>query len=714
VLNIRRTLCRVSHWSFLLLVHTACSPAPPAPIPAPAGQTAGEPALPERPEILWDTYGIPHIFARSAHDASRAFGWAQAHSHGDLLLSLYGEARGRAAEYWGAHNLQQDRNLRTLGVPGRARVWYEQQDPGMKRVLDAFAEGINAYASAHPERIADSVKVVLPVHGTDVLAHINRVLHFTFITGRAGIEGQLNAIREPGSNAWAVAPANSATGHALLLINPHLPWDGLYTLYEAQLVAPGLDAYGAALVGTPMFIVGFNDHLGWTHTVNPLDAADLYELTRSGSGYLWDGGVRDFEVRADTIRVRRADGELVPEVLQIRSSVHGPVVAQQEDRAYALRVAGIDEPHVLDQYDEMIRATNRMEFEAALSRLQMPFFNVVYADRDGHILYVFNGRVPDRPQGDWAFWARPVRGDTSATLWTGSHEYGELPRVLDPPNGWLQNANEPPWTATVPVLLHPDSFPAYMAPRGMGLRPQRSVRMLMENPRLTLDEMIRLKHSTRLELADRVLDDLITAARANGGADARRAADVLERWDRSADAGSRGTVLFLAWAQAAVSRSGGSGNLFASGWTMSDPMNGPAGLRDPRVAAAVLDSVAPVVESRHGALDVAWGELHRLRRDSVDLPANGGPGDFGIFRVTSFAPHADGRSAAVHGDSYVAAIEFSTPVRARALLGYGNASQPGSPHRTDQLHLYSRKELRPVWRTRAEIEANLATRETLR
>ncbi|MBA2669609.1 MAG: penicillin acylase family protein [Gemmatimonadetes bacterium] len=156
---------------------------------------------------------------------------------------------------------------------------------------------------------------------------------------------------------------------------------------------------------------------------------------------------------------------------------------------------------------------------------------------------MFNGLIPDRPLGDRAFWARPVRGDTSATLWNGTHAYHELPRVLDLPNGWVQNANEPPWTATVPVLLHPDAFPAYMAPRGMGLRPQRSVRMLMENPRMTLEEMVRLKHSTRLELADRVLDNLIAAARASDFADARRAADVLERWGRSADAESRGTVL---------------------------------------------------------------------------------------------------------------------------------------------------------------------------
>jgi len=140
-------------------------------------------------------------------------------------------------------------------------------------------------------------------------------------------------------------------------------------------------------------------------------------------------------------------------------------------------------------------------------------------------------------------------------------------------------------------------------------------------------------------------------------------------------------------------------------------MNTPDGLADPAAAVAALEAAAVRVKTDYGALDVPWGQVHRVRRAGVDFPANGGPGELGIFRVVGFEKAADGLFEAVGGDSYVCAIEFSDPPRALALTSYGSASQPGSPHLADQLKLFARKELRPVWRTRQEIEAHLEARK---
>jgi acyl-homoserine-lactone acylase len=140
-----------------------------------------------------------------------------------------------------------------------------------------------------------------------------------------------------------------------------------------------------------------------------------------------------------------------------------------------------------------------------------------------------------------------MRGDSSALVWTEYLRYDELPHVMDPASGWLQNANDPPWTVTWPLAFAPDSFAAYVAPREMSFRPQRSALMQLADSSVTLDELVEYKHSTRMALADRVLPDLLAAARATGDADARKAADVLEAWDRGTDAGSRGGVLFQAW-----------------------------------------------------------------------------------------------------------------------------------------------------------------------
>jgi acyl-homoserine-lactone acylase len=460
-------------------------------------------------------------------------------------------------------------------------------------------------------------------------------------------------------------------------------------------------------VGIPVLAIAFNDDLGWTHTVNTHDGWDAYELTLAGNGYRFDGKVRPFETKTFSLKVKQKDGSLQPQPLVVKSSVHGSIVTEKDGKPIALRVVGLDRPGVLEQWWDMARAKNLIEFQKALQRLQLPMFTVMYADRKGHIMHLFNGHVPVRSQGDFEYWQGIIPGDTSKTLWTKIHPYGDLPRVIDPDSGWLQNANDPPWTTTFPVAIKADNYPPYMAPRGpMSFRAQRSARMLAEDESISFAEMMAYKHSTRMELAERVVDDLIAAARKYGDELARRAADVLEAWDRQANADSRGAVLFASWVEEINLE-----QAFSQPWREDSPRTTPNGLVSPHLDVKVLSVAAAKVEKAYGKLDIPWGDVFRVRAGDVDLPANGGADDLGIFRVVNFAPTANGRFTSVHGDSYVAAIEFSQPVRAMALTSYGNATQPGSPHRGDQLQLFSRQELRPVWRSREEITAHLEQRQ---
>ncbi|MEP0752179.1 acylase [Trichocoleus sp. Lan] len=656
-------------------------------------------------EILWDTYGVPHIYGKDAGSAFRAFGWAQMQSHGNLLLRLYGQARGRSAEYWGEEYLESDKWVQTMGIPERASKWYESQSPAFRSYLDAFAAGINAYAKEHPELIDDEVKAVLPIQPVDILAHEQRVMNFTFIVNPQIVQS-LADNKSMGSNAWAIAPKHSASGNAMLLANPHLPWSDLFVWYEAQITAPGIDAYGATLVGLPVLAIAFNNNLGWTHTVNTHDGWDAYELELKDGGYRFDGKVQAFETEKKILKVKQHDGTLRSESLVVQRSLHGPVVAGKEGKAVALRVVGLEQPGALEQWYSMARATKLPEFEAALKRLQIPMFTVMYADREGHIMHLFNGQVPIRTSGNFEYWEGIIRGDTSKTLWTKTHPYRDLPRVIDPPSGWLQNTNDPPWATTFPVALNPADFPPYMAPHFMHFRAQRSARMLDEDKQISFEEMIQYKHSTRMELADRFLDDLIPAARQYGDKLARRAADVLQAWDRNADADSRGGVLFYLWVEEME-----FDNAFSTPWNENSPRTTPDGLADPQSAVKVLSTAAAKVEEAYKTLDVPWGEVFRLRSEGVDLPANGGSGDLGIFRVVDFAPRQDGRFQAVGGDSYIAAVEFSNPVKAMALISYGNATQPRSLHINDQLPLFARKQLRSVWRSRQDIVAHLDERK---
>lgn len=665
-------------------------------------------------EILWDSWGVPHIFSHDDPNAFRAFGWAQMHNHGDLLLRLYALGRGRGAEYFGRENLALDRMVHTMGTYALASQGYANQSRSFRANLDAFAEGINTYAKDHGEELDPAARQVLPVDGRDVLAHVMRVL-WLFQGGVSGCTAAVSSAPALGSNGWAISPAHSADHRAMLLANPHLPWSQEMLFFEAQIVTPNYEAYGATLVGFPVLAIAFNQALGWTHTVNVIDPCDLYLLTSDGDGYLLDGRHHAFVTSTETVGVHTANG-IVAEELRIRRSVQGPVIERQ-GKLFAVRDAGLQQGSfagVLEQWWTMGRARSLSEFQAALHRMQLPMFNTVYADRDGNILLFYAGLVPKRNEGDFTFWSAPVPGDRSATLWTTTLGYANLPKVINPEAGWVQNSNSAPWYMTIP-LIQPANFPGYLAPpftqpQGWpNFREQRGLRMLTEVPRLSFEQLIADKYSTRSELADRLLDDLLAAAENSSNDLTNRATAVLKSWDRSMDASSRGAVLFAAWARRMVSQ----GSAMAVPFDPARLLDTPRGLKDKPAALQQLEAAAREVESRYGKLDVPWGELFRLRLGSYDFPANGGPGSLGVFRVIEFAPDKDGRFRSIGGDSFIAAVEFSQPIKASVLLTYGNSSRPGSRHFGDQLELSAKKQLRTAWMTRHDIEEHLEERFTL-
>jgi acyl-homoserine-lactone acylase len=688
---------------------------------------------------------VPHIFAPDDARLFYAYGWAQAHNHGDAVLRLYGEARGRAAEYWGEAELTGDQFIHTMGVPDRAQQWYDAQSDAMRQILDAFAAGINDFVAANPAAITDDVKVVLPATGVDSLAlALNGLGLYSVLAAREPTIANWSARNTvtpaatpvAGSNGWVIGPTKSVTGNAMLLANPHLNWvDPGQFLIEAHLVSPNVDFYGATLIGNAVPFLGFNDFGGWTHTINVYNGADLYELTLDGNGYRFDDAVTPFDTITRPIKVRQADGSLREDQFEVRSSVHGPVIATRDDgKALAVRVAGLDRSGLYEQYLAMAAARSLGEFEDALRRVQLPMFHTIYANRDGDILLFFDSFTPKRPFGDWDYWWGVVPGDTADTLWTEILEYEELPKLINPPSGWLQNTNDPPWQATLPRAIDRANYPPYVSTQFMHQRAQRSTRLLLDKPLLSLDDVIAGKFSNRVELADRILDDLIEAAEAQGGELAQRGAEVLAAWDRQTNADSRGALLFLYWAaamnisnlpiqpgvplskegqaqqeNAAVMASG----LFASPWLEEAPLATPMGLADPAACVAALETAATKLEKETGSLDTPYGQVATLKVGDYEVEASGGPNDpVGIFNALplsfglTYMEDADNP-----GDTWIAAVEFGETAQAYVLMSYGNASQPGSPHHGDQLPLLARGELRPAWRTRAEIEANLESRE---
>ena len=678
--------------------------------------------------ILWDTYGTPHVFARNTTGLFYGFGYAQLQAHGNLILRLYAEARGREAEFYGPAYVAADRYTVANGVWQRGQQWYAQQTPAMKSYLQAFAAGMNAYAQEHPEALAPEARAALPVSAEDVVAHWERVMEFQYLapmskvygagtTSEAMLDEPLLAESQPhdeaGSNGWALGPAKSASGHAMLMMNPHLNWAPSWqTYFEAELSAPGIEMYGATQVGFPVLRFCFSPDHGITNTVNAISGATVYKLTPVEGGYRYDARTLPFTTGSATIRIKQADGSLTSEAVPLRSSVHGPVFTRADGSVVALRVAGLDRPFGIEEYWDIDRAHGLAPVVAALKRLQVPSFNILYAGRDGHVLYQFNGVLPIRTHGDYAYWSGLVPGDTPANLWTAIHPYDDLPRLLDPPAGFVANSNNPPWICSG-LLAHglppldPARYPPYVAVNALTLRAEQSMALLDSKPKFTFDEMIEAKQSTHVLLADRVLDSLLAASRGSDKPLVRQAAAVLAGWDRADDHGSPGALLFETWAGLFAGPQFLGQKNYAQPWTFANPLETPAGLADPPAAVTMLETAAAMTIARYGSLDRPFGEVSRFRLGGVDVAGNGGFGNTGVFRVITWSPLHEGTRTPVHGETFIAAVEFSNPPRAMGLLAYGESSQPGSQHAGDQLGLLSAKKLRPFWLTQAEVRAHL-------
>jgi acyl-homoserine-lactone acylase len=647
-------------------------------------------------EILWDRYGVPHIFATSRESMFYAEGWAQMEAQADLLLQLYGESRGRAAEYWGPSHVELDRWVQLNGVPERAKQWYDAQDPIFRTYLDAFARGINDFAKAHPDQVGAEYRVVLPVTGVDVIGHSLRAVHYGYMGSPERLRREVAAFQiahapatasaeflrghdeaTAGSNTWTIGPSHSASGNAMLLINPHLPWGNTFYRYmEMHLVGPNYDLYGAPQIGFPVAVIGFNRHAGWGRTVNTIDTVDFFELTVKDGQYLYDGRLRAFERSTKTIKIKQTDGSMREETIAIRRTVQGPVVYDENGLTLAMRVAGIDRPRMLEQWFREGEATNIEAFKQALRIMAVPMWHANYADDQGHLMFVFDGLVPRRSGHDYSYWNKIVPGDTSATMWTDYLSFDELPKSIDPPAGWNQNANEPPWDATLPRIDR-TKYASYVAPSGIALpqmRVLRSLRMITEDQKISYQELIAKKHSTRMELADRVLPDLLKAANSS-----TEAARVLERWDRSTDADSRGAVLFQMFADRYFADPASMESKLRMKFDFHDPQDSAYGLADPEAALSALAAAADDCRRLYGSLDVPWGDVFRFASGNADLPGNGGAGASGVFRTISYTRQVGIKNYAASGDTFVCAIEFA--VLQQASCASDTATQASRAHR---------------------------------
>jgi acyl-homoserine-lactone acylase len=751
----------------------------------PASQAATSPGT-----ILWDQYAVPHIYGPDIPTVVRGLAYAQMENHAETLLNNVARARGRSAEYFGPgdgnFNITYDEQVRTYGIAARAQVWYAQGGAFQQSVLQAFCAGVNEYAANHPSDILPALKAILPVVPTDITAGELNTINWTFLVEQDNVpstiaawqRGGMSAVhkmqklrRTDGSNGWAIGKSKSADGNPILMGNPHLPWGvnqpiddaaggqnfGLYQWIEANLVvgnpsAPTLNASGVTFIGGPFIGIGFNDYLGWTHTNNTIQNADLYQLTLDSTGtkYLFGGAYLPLQHTTSTLKILQANGTYATQVVDIYSSIHGPVVAYNaaHTQALALRVAGLNQTSLVTQYWNMIQSQTMAQFQTAESALQMPFFNTIAADRN-HIFYLFGGQQPVRSGGTAAdYFDSVLDGTDPSQLWTTTFTFPQLPQAEDPSTGWVANSNNPPWTSVIdnpqPAGLNPANFPAYVAPSLMDFRPQHGATFLSLPGTLDTAQVTAGKMSTEMYLADRIVGDLITFAdETPSDSTAVAAAAILSKWDHTADQNSVGGVLFEQWwnnvvADVVAGKITADQSLafnsphpkFVTPWDPNNPLTTPQGLDPSNQAQLVkdLDAAYNTVAANFaasGGASVPWGTAHKttlvfrsgatqaLSGIAANAPLSGADDPFGPLRVVNpVYVSGFGEFISYGGDGYVQVVEFTpTGSVGGTLLTYGNASRPNSPHIADQVPFFESKTLKPALRTYSAVQAATVRQE---
>jgi penicillin amidase len=657
--------------------------------------------------IYRDSYGVPHIYGPT--DASCVFGYAYAQAEDNFwqVEDNYIQAIGRAAEVNGEEALAADLRNRTLEITRLSIAEYKNANQHTREVCDAFADGLNYFLERNPQ-----VKPRLIAHfeawQAIALMRFEVYQFFVYETQDLHLEETQTAARpvdnetSPGSNAWAIGPQKSASAHAMLFINPHLFFFGPTQFYEGHLHSnQGWNISGASCLGMPFPIIGHNEYLGWTHTVNYPGISDLYrekfDNPQDPLAYAYASGHRRASEWTEVIKIKR-NGGIESKSVTLRKTHHGPVVVLKGSQAIALRLAKLEEGGLIDEWYAMGRSRSLIEFKAAMSRLAIPMFNTMYADREGKIFYVYNAAVPRRAAK--VDWTKPLDGSSPESEWQGYHKFEELPQLTNPPTGFLQNCNSTPFLTTTEGNPVKDVYPSYMVREPDTPRARLSRRILSAKDKFSFDELARAAFDTTVIEAETFVPALVDEWENLKQADAARAEKLiaavaeLRSWDRVSTIDSKAMTLFvLSYERASRVRD-------TAPW--------------PKIRA--LETVISNLERDWGTWQVPWGEINRLQRvhtsgselfndASPSLPVPGAAGPLGIiFSFYSRPEKGQKRRYGFLGNTYVSVIEFGREPQARSLLVFGESADSASAHYLDQARLYAAGKMKPSWFTLAEIK----------
>lgn len=629
--------------------------------------------------IARDSFGVPHIFAKTDPQVSYGLAWAHAEDDFKSLQLVALPSKGLMGKALGKDGVAGDYAFALFRCREITEEKWNTLSPAFLRLIEGYVQGFNDYAKAHPEEVL--VKKLFPMSVKDYIA--SSVLALTVFNGgdralRAIFSNSVNPLIDydkMGSNAIAIHPSKTTSGEAFLAINAHQPNMGPEAFYEAHVNSEeGWNALGGLLAGGPCILHGVNENLGWAHTVNFCDRVDIYQMQmnpNNNNQYMFDGVWTDLEKKKIKLHIK---GVPIPVSRDLFWSKYGATM-KNEQGTFAIRLGANMEIRALEQWYNMNKAQNFTQFYKAISMQGLSMFNIMYADRNDTIFYINNALMPVRDPSPVFDWKKTLPGNTSMTLWTKFVDIDKLPQYVNPSSGFLFNTNHSSFYATAPENnLSAEAFPLASGwETNHNNRSKRFLELMPMNGRIDFDLFKRIKFDRQYPAVFEFpysIDSLFILKRASYPQFDTLLRN-LQEWDRRGVVESKGAGAFLMVYE-----------------KISRIMRG----KEPRPLTTLdceklLQDIKDQMTKTYGTTDLALGDIQKLVRGSKEFP---GPGLPDLLAPEWGTAYNNGKRKITGGDAYVALVRFpklGLPI-IETVNTYGASSKEGSPHFDDQIPLF--------------------------
>jgi acyl-homoserine-lactone acylase len=696
----------------LIIVFTACTKQP-------QSELSRWEAHGVNTQIIRDNFGVPHIYGKTDADAVFGLLYAQCEDDFNRVEQNYMWAIGRLAEVEGEQALYSDLRAKLFMTEKEAIENYESSPDWLKKLCNAFADGVNYYLYTHPEvkpKLLTRFEPWMPMYFSEgsiggdiegvstkkIQAFYENQAQNTFKTDTEDSTTS-NELEPAGSNGFAISGKLTESGKAMLLINPHTSF---FFRGEVHVVSEeGLNAYGAVTWGQFFVYQGFNEKTGWMHTSTYTDIKDDFveTIVKTKNGYQYKYGDELRPVKAIKQSLKYIDGGVQKEKdFTMYRTHHGPIT-QKNDSAWVATAIMWDPVKALTQSFTRTKLNNHTEFRNMMDIRTNSSNNTVYADADGTIAYYHGDFIPRRnTKFDYK---NPVDGSNPETDWNGLHTVDEIITVVNPSNGWIQNCNSTPFTSAAENSPKPSDYPNYMSINQENFRGVHAIRLLEKAQDLTLDKLIDMAYDPYLPAFEVAIPSLIKAYDASRDkvGSLKEPIAVLRTWNFAVSKESVGMSLAHFYGQSFLS------DLMIPSY-LSDMEKVIYFSTKATVAQRLMafENAITKLNEDFGSWNTPWGEINRYQRldgninqvfnDSLpSIPVGMTTSRWGALAAFGMrSKQTTKRIYGTRGNSFVAVVEFGNKVKAKTILAGGQSGDPASPHFSDQAQRYADVQFKDV------------------